>query len=83
MLRRRLEAIQVFGGCCKQCLGPPEEFHHVEPRRKVTHRVWSWAPARIAAELSKCALLCRLCHQSVTNALRRLRREQVAGWRRE
>jgi hypothetical protein len=37
--------------------------HHFDPFDKVAHRVWSWTPAKRDAELAKCIILCRRCHQ--------------------
>src|SRR5262249_42011780 len=38
------------------------EFHHFDPFDKISHRVWSWAPAKRDAELAKCIILCQRCH---------------------
>ena len=50
-------------GPCKEC-GNEEnlELHHVDPKKKVTHRVWSWSISRREKELAKCVVLCRECH---------------------
>jgi hypothetical protein len=38
------------------------EVDHVDPELKVSHKVWTWAPARRAGELAKCQVLCKACH---------------------
>lgn len=39
---------------------------HVDPATKLDHRVWSWAPDRMAAELVKCQVLCATHHRIKT-----------------
>lgn len=39
------------------------EFDHIDPTEKDSHRIWSWATARLEAELAKCEVRCRPCHQ--------------------
>jgi hypothetical protein len=39
------------------------EMHHVDPEQKVSHNIWSWAAARLEAELAKCEWLCAPCHR--------------------
>jgi hypothetical protein len=54
-------------GPCVRCGSSYElEVDHVDPNEKVAHSVWSWAPERRAAELAKCQVLCRSCHQTKT-----------------
>jgi len=50
---------------CKRC-GKTEtlEIHHVDPKQKVSHNIWSWSDARRDAELAKCEVLCRSCHNA-------------------
>ena len=43
------------------------EVDHVDPSRKVTHRVWSWSVERREKELAKCVVRCHPCHESKTN----------------
>lgn len=39
------------------------ELDHVDPSKKVTHRIWSFSLERREAEVSKCQILCVLCHR--------------------
>jgi hypothetical protein len=39
------------------------EIHHTDRATKESHRVWGWSTARREAELAKCAVVCRWCHQ--------------------
>jgi len=51
-------------GPCATC-GSTEDLQvdHVDPRRKATHRVWSWKKERREAELARCQVLCDSCHK--------------------
>lgn len=50
---------------CQWC-GSTEnlEIHHVDPSQKLGHKIWSWRDEKREAELTKCIVLCRKCHQS-------------------
>lgn len=52
------------GKSCAWC-GSAEELQldHVDPATKVSHRIWSWSDSRRNAELAKCQVLCRPCHE--------------------
>jgi hypothetical protein len=39
------------------------ENDHVDPSKKTSHSIWSWSPERREAEIAKCQVLCRPCHQ--------------------
>ena len=68
----RRAAIAARGGRCVQCGSPHGlQFDHKDPGRKVSHRIWSWKPARRDAELAKCQLLCEDCHKLKTSEERR------------
>lgn len=43
------------------------QVDHVDPSKKVDHKVWSWSEKRRAEELSKCQVLCKKCHRKKTN----------------
>lgn len=63
MAERRAAALA--GKTCERCgdADGPFDFHHVDPAEKLTHKVWSLTPAKRDAELAKCIVLCRTCHQ--------------------
>lgn len=58
-------------GPCKSC-GTWEqlELDHMDPTTKVSHRIWSWSEKRRLAELTKCQVLCKGCHQAKTASRR-------------
>jgi 5-methylcytosine-specific restriction endonuclease McrA len=73
--RKRLDALQ--GRSCEHCGTTTDlEFHHVDPSEKLTHRIWGWAPERLAKELLKCVVLCTDCHRAETAKQRRERAEE-------
>lgn len=64
---RREQYIQSFGGCCSRCGSTDRlEFDHVDPKEKISHRIFSWSHDRIRSELQKCELLCKQCHVEKT-----------------
>lgn len=64
--RTRSEWIEVNGPCAECGSRDRLEVDHVDPRQKVSHSIWSWEPVKRAAELSKCRVLCRVCHKRKT-----------------
>jgi hypothetical protein len=67
--KRRADWLAV-NGPCKRCGSTQKlELHHRDPAEKVSHRIWSWAPARRDAELAKCDVLCRWCHNQAHREL--------------
>jgi len=42
------------------------ELHHVNPKDKTDHRIWSWSKERQEKELKKCIVLCKECHLKIT-----------------
>jgi hypothetical protein len=49
---------------CGKCGSTHElHIHHRDPAEKVSNRVWSWSEPRRLAELAKCEVLCRSCHE--------------------
>ncbi len=67
--------IESQGGKCIKC-GNKErlEVDHIDPSKKISHRVYSWSKERRDKELSKCQVLCYDCHLFKTLEQRRLRR---------
>lgn len=63
----RNRAEWLAGKSCARCGSMEQlEVDHIHPAEKVTHRVWSWSRARRLAELTKCQVLCKSCHQAKT-----------------
>lgn len=54
-------------GPCVEC-GSVEnlELDHIDPNKKVSHRIWSWSKKRRDEEIAKCQVLCRSCHTHKT-----------------
>lgn len=49
---------------CVRCGGTDSlELDHIDRATKIHHAIWSWAEPRRNAELAKCQVLCRSCHQ--------------------
>ena len=67
---RRRDWLAEHGPCVDCGSWERLEIDHIEPAFKVTHRVWSWAPARRDEELAKCAVRCHDCHLRRTLAMR-------------
>jgi hypothetical protein len=65
---RRRKAQFFSGKNCDKCGAVDRlELHHRNASEKLTHNIWSWAPARRDAELSKCVPLCYDCHKKLTS----------------
>jgi len=66
--KRRNSWIASKGSKCERCGKEdlPFEVDHIDRNSKVDHKVWSWSKERRELELSKCQLLCQLCHWSKT-----------------
>jgi|SRR6516164_5497046 len=45
------------------------ELDHIDPKQKVSHKIWSWSVQRREAELAKCQILCRVCHEKTSAAV--------------
>lgn len=60
----RIRAEWLADKCCVKC-GSKDKLHvdHIDPRTKVSHRIWSWSAPRRAEELAKCQVLCKDCHK--------------------
>jgi hypothetical protein len=65
--RRREEWLKEHGPCVDCGSWENLEVDHVDPRLKISHRVWSWKRERREAELAKCVARCSSCHQEKTD----------------
>lgn len=68
IMRRRLRWLAEHGPCAECGSREDLELDHKDRAQKVNHRVWSWTAERREAELAKCQVLCRDCHQEKTRA---------------
>lgn len=82
--RAKRRAEWLAGKSCVDC-GSIErlEIDHVDPTRKVSHKLWSWTQARREAELAKCVVRCAECHRerSAEQYSERYRQPLVHGTR--
>lgn len=61
------------GKICVDCGSDQRlELDHLDPSQKESHRIWSWAKERREAEIAKCTIRCRKCHQ-LRHAAERIR----------
>lgn len=57
---------------CVHCGGRQNlQLHHVDPKEKDSHRIWSWSEERFQNEAAKCIVLCDPCHRELHAAARR------------
>lgn len=48
---------------CVKCGSKEDlELDHIDPKLKVSHKIWSWSEDRRLAEIAKCQVLCSTCH---------------------
>lgn len=64
--RIRAEWLAEHGPCVDCGAADELEVDHVDPTKKVSHRVWEWSVARREAELAKCVVRCHDCHVKKT-----------------
>ena len=63
MQDRRNSWIESMGGKCVKCCSDKElQMDHIDPEKKISHRIFSWSDERRIPELEKCQLLCKECH---------------------
>jgi 5-methylcytosine-specific restriction endonuclease McrA len=79
--KRMGEAISSLGGKCVKCGATEDlEIDHVNPAEKsfTVSMLWSVSKERFEAELSKCQLLCKKCHneKSILEAGKKLVKNQ-------
>jgi len=59
---RRKKYLDQMGPCFFCGSSENIEFHHIDPTKKESHKIWSWSDDRIQAELKQCIPLCNKCH---------------------
>lgn len=60
----RIRSEFLDGKSCVACGATRDlQVHHVDPAAKTSHSVWSWSRPRREAELAKCEVRCRTCHE--------------------
>jgi hypothetical protein len=59
---RRRKYIEAMGACFFCGKSWDIQIHHRDPKKKFTHRIWSYAEDRIELELKQCIALCKHCH---------------------
>jgi 5-methylcytosine-specific restriction endonuclease McrA len=68
----RIRAEYLKDKSCKVCdTKKLLEVDHIDPKKKVSHKVWSWSKEKREKELKKCQILCRKHHQDKTSAYRK------------
>lgn len=63
---------EVLGNCCAKCGSTTRlEIDHIDPSEKVytLSGIWSYSWNKIRAELAKCQLLCKPCHDEKSYGL--------------
>lgn len=61
---------------CEWCHAREDlELHHRDPNKKENNAIWSWGDKRRFAEIAKCIILCRSCHQKAHSQARRVEAE--------
>jgi 5-methylcytosine-specific restriction endonuclease McrA len=53
-------------------------IHHVNPKNKESHKIWSWCEERRIKELEKCIVLCEKCHMEYHASLLRTKEHGLA-----
>lgn len=77
MAKRRRQWFEENGPC--RCGSWTElQLDHIDESTKVSHKIWSWSNRRREAELEKCQVLCRNCHERKTGVFNSRRSRHVA-----
>lgn len=67
-MQRRRDSF-FSGKICESCGSVKDlQLDHRDPRKKVSHRIWSWSADRREAEVDKCQVLCTTCHKLKTRS---------------
>ena len=62
-IAQRREEWLIANGPCVRCASWENlQIDHKDPKKKVSHKIWSWAKERREKELAKCQALCEKCH---------------------
>ena len=61
--RTRREAFFADKACVRCGATKDLQLDHINPKDKTTHRIWHWPEERRLAEIEKCQVLCKSCHQ--------------------
>jgi 5-methylcytosine-specific restriction endonuclease McrA len=64
--QRRADWIREHGLCAVCGSSDRLQVDHIDPSKKLTHKVWSWSLARRLKELEKCQVLCEKHHKQKT-----------------
>lgn|SRR6266403_1409240 len=64
--KRRYDWLSEHGPCVDCGSWKELETDHVDPAKKIEHRVWTWSEKRRTEELKKCVVRCHKCHQKKT-----------------
>jgi hypothetical protein len=68
--KKRIEWIER-NGPCKCGSWCDLEIDHIDPKTKISSKIWSWSEDRRNVELAKCQVLCYDCHLYKTIESRR------------
>ena len=79
--KNRENWLRTQGPCVKCGSTDRLQIDHIDPKKKVTHRIWSWSAVRRLKELSKCQVLCHSCHWDKTKTERE-KHNRTSAYRR-
>lgn len=63
---RKAAWLLEHGPCVKCSSWVNLNVDHIDPKLKISHRIWSWSEERRDLELAKCQVLCYTCHLEKT-----------------
>ena len=67
--KRRIKWFKENGPCLFCGSEEHLELHHVDPKTKISHKIFSWSKTKRLLELAKCIILCKKCHKKETKKL--------------